>query len=191
MAASQQYLDSTTPPGANLVNGGATFRTWAPLAKEVYVALNDSGLATPTDWQKDPDSLLVPDANGYWGGFFPGVKDGDEYRFYVVGTGSEGFKRDPYARELQMDGYPECNCIVRAPNRFAWHDETFRSPAFNDLIIYQFHFGVFYAKDDQGNDIRPHRVCKFLDVVDRIEYFADLGINAIMVRWICRHIFRE
>ena len=25
-----------------------------------------------------------------------------------------------------------------------------------------------------------HRVCKILDVVDRIEYFADLGVNAIM-----------
>ena len=180
MAASQQHLNSTTPPGANLVNGGATFRTWAPLAREVYVALNDPGLAKPTVWQKDPDSLLVQDVSGYWGGFFPGVKDGDEYRFYVVGTGTEGFKRDPYARELEMDGYPECNCIVRNPNTFAWHDETFRPPAFSDLIIYQFHFGVFYAKDDQGKDIRPHRVCKFLDVVDRIEYFADLGVNAIM-----------
>jgi 1,4-alpha-glucan branching enzyme len=39
---------------------------------------------------------------------------------------------------------------------------------------------VFYGKNDQGKDIRPHRVCKFLDVVDRIEYFADLGVNAIM-----------
>ena len=154
--------------------------TWAPLAREVYVALNDPGLTTPAVWQKDPDDLLVKDASGYWGGFFPGVKDGDEYRFYIVGTGSEGFKRDPYARELRFDGYPECNCIVRDPNTFAWHDQSFRPPDFSDLIIYQFHFGVFYAKDDQGNDIRPHRVCKFLDVVDRIEYFADLGVNAIM-----------
>ncbi len=57
----------------------------------------------------------MKDAAGYWNGFVPGVKEGDEYRFYVVGTGGEGFKRDPYARELQMDGYPNCNCIVRDP----------------------------------------------------------------------------
>jgi 1,4-alpha-glucan branching enzyme len=39
---------------------------------------------------------------------------------------------------------------------------------------------VFYARDAAGTDIRPHRVCKILDVVDRIEYFCDLGINAVM-----------
>lgn len=60
------------------------------------------------------------------------------------------------------------------------HDRDFRQPAFNDLLIYQFHIGVFYAKDDQGRDIRPGRVSKYLDVVDRIKYLADLGVNAIM-----------
>ena len=180
MPASQQHINSNTPLGANLVNGGATFRTWAPTAQEVYVALNDPGTTTPIIWQKNPADLLVKDAGGYWGGFFPGVTRGVEYRFYVVGTGTEGFKRDPYARELRMGGYPDCNCIVRDPTSYDWHDQNFRPPAFNDLIVYQFHFGVFYAKDDQGRDIRPHRVCKFLDVVDRIEYLADLGVNAIM-----------
>lgn len=32
--------------------------------------------------------------------------------------GAKVFKRDPYARELHLDGYPECNCIVRDPNAF-------------------------------------------------------------------------
>src|SRR5207253_7721426 len=59
-------------------------------------------------------------------------------------------------------------------------DSGLRPPPFNDLIVYQFHISVFYAKDDAGKDIRPHRVCKILDVVDRIEYFADLGVNALM-----------
>jgi 1,4-alpha-glucan branching enzyme len=180
MAASQQHIHAGTPMGAQLVDGGATFRTWAPAAKEVYLVLQDPGKAAPSTWQKNDEDLLVRDAQGYWGGFFPGVTDGAEYRFWVVGDGSEGFKRDPYARELHMDGYPQCNCIVRDPHRFAWHDAGFRPPAFSDLIVYQFHFGVFYATDDQGKDMRPHRVCKFLDVVDRIEYFADLGVNAIM-----------
>jgi hypothetical protein len=27
-----------------------------------------------------------------------------------VGDGGEGFKRDPYVRELAMHGYPDCNC---------------------------------------------------------------------------------
>jgi 1,4-alpha-glucan branching enzyme len=161
--------------GANLIGGGATFRAWAPQALRVYVARGGA-----TGWQKNANDLLVKDQNGYWAGFFAGVREGDLYRFYVVGTGSEGFKRDPYARELEMNGYPDCDCIVRDPAVFSWRDASFRPPRFDDLLVYQFHFGVFYAKDGNGNDIRRGRVCKFLDVVDRIEYLADLGVNAVM-----------
>lgn len=182
MPASQLHIDSNTPLGATLVPGGATFRTLAPAAVEVYLVRGKPG-GEPTNYTKNPDELLVKDAAGFSAGFFAGVKDDDLYRFYVVGLGSEGFKRDPYARELEVRGsdpwYP-CNCIVRDPSDYVWHDTGFRPPPFNDLIVYQFHIGVFYAKDDAGNDIRPNRVSKILDVVDRIEYFADLGVNAIM-----------
>lgn len=178
MPASQLHIHSNTPPGANLIPGGATFRTWAPAALEVYLALNYSGTAAA--FPKNPADLLVKDADGYWAGFFAGAKDGDLYRFYIVGAGSEGFKRDPYARELEMSGYPDCDCIIRDPKDYQWHDAGFRPPGFSDLIIYQFHIGVFYAKDATGKDIRRGRVCKILDVLDRIEYFADLGVNAIM-----------
>lgn len=34
MPASQQHISLNTPSGANLVSGGATFRIWAPNAKE-------------------------------------------------------------------------------------------------------------------------------------------------------------
>ena len=180
MPTSQLHINSNTPLGANLVSGGATFRTWAPSALEVYVALKQPGERPSAAFLKNPSDLLVKDDNGYWGGFVPGIKDGDLYRFYVVGTGGEGFKRDPYARELEMDGYPDCDCIVRDPAAYEWHDAGFHAPDFSDLIVYQFHIGVFYAKDDTGKDIRPHRVSKILDVVDRIEYFADLGVNAVM-----------
>lgn len=177
MPVTQLHIHSNTPLGANLVPGGATFRTWAPAALAVYLVINQHPDATLL---KHPDNLLIRDEHGYWGGFVAGVEDGDHYRFYVVGTGSEGYKRDPYARELEMDGYPDCDCIVRDPAIYQWRDAGFRAPDFSDLIVYQFHIGVFYAKDDAGKDIRRHRVCKILDVIDRIEYWADLGVNAVM-----------
>lgn len=43
MPASQKHINLSTPNGANLVSGGATFRTWAPNAKELYVVRNDAG----------------------------------------------------------------------------------------------------------------------------------------------------
>lgn len=186
MPASQQYIDRSTPLGANLIAEGATFRTWAPNALEIYLVLNDPGndprRDEPTVWTKNPGDLLIKDALGYWAGYFPGVKDGDLYRFYVVGNGSSGLKRDPYARELEMRGDPwyPCNCIVRDPADYPWHDAEYRTPPAGELIVYQFHIGVYYARDSAGKDLRPGRVRKVLDLVDRIEYWVDLGINAIM-----------
>lgn len=176
MPASQQHIQASTPMGAELVGGGATFRLWAPGAKEIYVIFHDFDAQA----EKNDAHLLARDSNGYWAGFFPDIKDGTPYRFWVVGHGGEGFKRDPYARELAMQGYPDCNCIVRDPHSYPWHDQGFHPPAFNDLIVYQFHIGVFYAKNEQGKDIRAGRVSKYLDALDRIPYLADLGINAIM-----------
>lgn len=131
-------------------------------------------------FEKAESQLLLRDADGIWSGFFPGVRSGDLYRFYVVGTGSEGFKRDPYARELAMSGYPNCGCVVRSNDEYPWSAPDFRTPDLNQLVVYQFHFGVYFAEDAMGRDIRPHRVCKFLDAVGRIEYWADLGITAVL-----------
>jgi len=187
--APQTHIDPGTPLGATLWPDGATFRCWAPNALAVYVVLGPvisavdeggaEGVGVPGA-HPDDSHLLTLDEDGVWSGFFAGVSTGDLYRFYVVGTGSEGFKRDPHARELAMNGYPNCGCIVRSDDDYPWSAPDFRAPEHADLVVYQFHFGVYYAQDDLGRDIRAHRVCKFLDAIDRIEYWADLGINAVM-----------
>ena len=89
---SQQNISAATPNGANLVEGGATFRVCAPRATAVY--LNGSVAGTVYDQQTD-DRLLGKDATGYWTGFQAGAQEGDQYRFWVAGTGSNGYKRDP------------------------------------------------------------------------------------------------
>jgi 1,4-alpha-glucan branching enzyme len=175
MPASQQHIDASTPMGANLVGNGATFRVWAPAADHVYVALGGAAGYQPTQ----VDELVKDPVTGHWTGFFSGVVDGTKYRFFVAGSGGSGFKRDPWARELELHGYPDCDAIVRDPDSYPWHDQGFEPPAFNNLIVYQFHVGRFYAIDDQGRDRRPYRVAKFLDALDRIEYLADLGVNAL------------
>lgn len=172
MTVSQQFITPSTPMGANLVAGqGATFKVWAPEAQAVYI---NGGFDGEDYWKQDgvPSLLLQKDAAGYWTGFVRGAADGDKYKFFVVGKGTKGYKRDPYARELG-DGYPLCDCIIRDPDSYPWHDAGYHPPAFNDLVIYQFHVGTFYGHSRSTGDGR------FLDVLDRIEYLADLGINAI------------
>jgi 1,4-alpha-glucan branching enzyme len=123
-------------------------------------------------WAKDGSSLLIKHDDGRWTGFVAGAKDGEKYKFYVVGTGSEGFKRDPYARDL-TNTWPDPSCILRSAHTFPWQDGGWRPPDFRDLIIYQFHVGTWYGPN------REERVATFLDVLDRVEYLSDLGVNAI------------
>jgi len=45
---------------------------------------------------------------------YPACPRGDPYKFLVVGAGSRGFKRYPYARELSTDQpFPNSSCILR------------------------------------------------------------------------------
>jgi len=166
MPASQQHITAATPMGATLVPGGATFRVWAPRAAEVYISGDFN------DWTKDPSSLLVKNADGRWTGFVSGASEGQSYKFYVVGAGSEGFKRDPYARQLTRE-WPNPNCILRSAATFPWQDWSWHPPDFSDLIVYQFHVGTWFGPN------RERRVATFLDVLNRIEYLRDLGVNAI------------
>ena len=166
---SQQNITATTSLGATIVPGGTTFRVWAPRAKAVY--LNPS-VAANNVVQLSETRKMSRDAAGYWTAFEPGASDGFLYRYYVVGNASSGYKRDPYARELKDDGFPNCHCIVRNADAYPWHDADFVTPEFSDLIIYQFHVGVFAIS-------RPGVASNFLDVVGKLEYLADLGVNML------------
>jgi 1,4-alpha-glucan branching enzyme len=180
MPVSQEHINDRTPMGAALHAGGATFRTWAPAAREVYVVIAPPRAAgLPAGWAPPPQDALVPHGDGTWTGFVPGITDGTPYRFWIVGAGSRGFKRDPYARELGLDpGFPDCDCIVRSSD-FPWHDDQYRTPDFRDLVIYQLHIGTYYATDAAGRDQRMLRRGKFLDLLFRLDHLRTLGVNAI------------
>ena len=159
--------------GATLTGSGATFRIWAPEARSVAVRGSFSA------WDDRPLTRL---ADGHWFTFVPGAREGDQYKFFVVGTGSTGEKRDPYAREIALEPpWPHSNCTIRPADTFPWHDAGFRPPRFHDLVLYQLHVGAFHATDAHGNDVRRHRPGRFLDLLFRLEYLADLGVNAVQL----------
>ena len=164
MPASLDLITEQTPMGANLIAGGATFRVWAPHAHLVHACVNE---AAPNE-----SNLLVPDNHGHWRGFLPAVRDRDRYKFYVVGAGGEGPKRDPFARELTTP-FPG-DCIIRAPD-FPWHETGFVTPSFPDFIIYQLHVGVFFTPN------LPAKAGTFLDVARKVPYLSALGITAVQL----------
>jgi 1,4-alpha-glucan branching enzyme len=165
----QDNIDATTPSGATLVPGGATFRVWAPRASAVY--LNGVFGSVACDQQTD-DRLLANDGAGYWTGFQPAATDGDSYRFWVAGVGGSGYKRDPYARELSAAGFPNCCSILRASDAYPWHAAGFRTPDFSDMLVYQLHIGTYAIS-------RPGVASSFLDVAGKVPYLAALGVNVL------------
>jgi 1,4-alpha-glucan branching enzyme len=182
MPTSRADIDVRMPFGANLVAGGALFRVWAPAAQQVFVLTGASlQAADHPGFHPSRDEAMFPLGDGSWGALVSGIADGAPYRFWVVGTGSTGLKRDPRARELSLvPAYPDCDCFVRAPDGYPWHDDGFRPPRFNEQIQYQLHVGVYYAIDENGNDKR-RRIAKFLDLLYRVEYLHDLGVNAVLL----------
>ncbi|MBX3346947.1 MAG: alpha amylase C-terminal domain-containing protein [Nitrospira sp.] len=166
MPASLAHIHPDTPMGANLVAGGATFRVWAPQAKAVYV-VGDFNHRVRND-----AALLTRDRQGHWRGFLPGVKDRQRYMFYVIGEGSEGPKRDPYARELESP-FP-AECIIRRTD-FPWHDCGYVPPPFHEFVIYQLHVGTFFTPN------LPRKGGTFLDVVRKLPYLAELGVTALQL----------
>ncbi|HHJ16925.1 MAG TPA: 1,4-alpha-glucan branching protein [Gammaproteobacteria bacterium] len=171
-----ENLPGPVPPGANLLaNGvGAAFRCWAPAAREVRLRWDYTRDGTG-GWYHQKEARLQRMEGGMWGGLVPGLHDGERYMFYVVGPegGSEGVKRDPYARDLTDDpAWPDCQCLLCDPERFTWHDAGYRPPAFHKLIIYQLHIGTWHIPDGRQNGT-------FLDVMAKLPYLKALSINAI------------
>lgn len=157
--------------GANLTHGGAEFRVWAPNANQVDLICSSNG------WVNIP---LERQNDGYWYVFLPGVREGDQYKYFIVGKGSTGHKRDPYGRARTW-GQRDLNNIVTHPTTFPWHDAGYSPPKFNDLIIYQLHVGAFFSTDANGNDMRRTRPGRYLDLLYKIEYLVELGVSAVQL----------
>ncbi len=148
--------------GSTLFEGGAAFRVWAPFADAVFVA------GTFNSWSETA-SPLASEGNGYWSADVPGPDVDDEYKF-VIHRGEEVlWKTNPYAREVTAGGN------ARIHNReFDWTGDDFQMPPWNELVIYEMHVGTF-------NDRPGGEPGTFDEIIPRLPYLRDLGINAIEI----------
>ena len=153
--------------GANPFEGGASFRVWAPFADTVCVAGTFNG------WS-DSENALKNEGNGIWSGDIPSARIGDQYKFVLTGKFIQGklWKNDPYARSLTNS---VGNSIIAAGD-FDWTQAGYRTPAWNEMVIYELHVGSFLfapnSSSGRGN---------FDTVISKLDYLADLGINVIQL----------
>jgi 1,4-alpha-glucan branching enzyme len=150
--------------GAIPYAGGVTFRVWAPHADAVSV------VGSFNDWDPARDPM-APENGGTWSADVTAAADGDEYRFSIRSGGRELSRIDPRARRLTSS---VGNGIVYGADGFDWGDDEFRTPDWNDLVIYELHVGTFTP----GMQGRPGTLA---GVQARLEYLRKLGVGAIQL----------
>lgn len=147
--------------GSILQDGLTTFRVWAPNAEKIFVT------GTFNAWNADVLEL-EREENGYWAGTTDKAKPGDEYKYVIHNKGEVLYRNDPYAFELtNSDG----NSVIRDLN-FDFGDDHYQLPSFNQLVIYELHVGTFNRKS-------ADTVGTFQDVIEKLDYLKNLGINCI------------
>ena len=151
--------------GAIPFDGGTTFRVWAPFAASVSVT------GTFNSWS-DTANPLAREDNGYWSADVTGAKIGAQYKYVIVNrdTGNTYKRNDPYAREVTNS---VGNSVIRSLE-FDWSNDNYRTPTWNEMVIYEMHVGTF-------NDLPGGVPGNFNGVIERLNYLQDLGINVIKV----------
>jgi maltooligosyltrehalose trehalohydrolase len=123
------------PIGAEPCDSGRThFRVWAPRAKLLEVAIEESALP---DVRREFFEL-ESEGGGYFSGFAP-AGPGALYRFRL--DGSEHLHPDPASR-FQPEGPHRSSCVID-PGAYRWRDENWRGVPLRGQVIYEMHVGTF------------------------------------------------
>ena len=170
--AASPKITSQAPPAAPVRDGfgalphpgGTTFRVWAPAASAVAV------MGTFNNWDPAATPLQAED-DGNWAADVPAARPGDEYKFVLQTPSGELSRNDPYARAMTNSSG---NSVVFDAHDFDWEGDTFQMPAWNDLVIYELHVGTFNVPE-------AGKPGTFLDVIARLDYLRDLGINCLEI----------
>lgn len=102
---------------------GVHFAVWAPNADRVSVVCERN------NWTVGDNPLVLNELSGVWQGFFPGMKEGDLYKYAIKPKFSDVtlWKADPYAFATQMrqnDGSWDKASVVWEIGKYAWGDQT-------------------------------------------------------------------
>src|SRR5437763_12507034 len=115
------------PVGAELGEGGADFRLWAPQRRSVGVVIEER------------EHALARDGDGYFRGFVAGAAAGARYRFRLDDE-REAFP-DPASR-FQPEG-PHGPSEVVDPSGYRWRSRSWRDVTMKDAVLYDMHLGTF------------------------------------------------
>ncbi|GIZ10139.1 alpha-amylase family glycosyl hydrolase [Flavobacterium sp. UMI-01] len=159
----EKTIEKVEGMGAIVSKKGTTFRVWAPHADKVFVT------GSFNNWN-DSENPLIKEDNGYWATSVKKAKEGDEYKFIIHNGEQILYRNDPYAKEMTNSNG---NSLITNLD-FEWEDHDFKMKPWNHLVIYELHVGTF-------NRIHEDQVATFENVIEKIPYLKELGINCVEI----------
>ena len=132
--------------GADLVESGVRYRTWAPGKEEIEAVIFDP--AGPADRVVS----LGKEPGGYFSAIDPDGRAGDRYKYRFGGSDWP----DPASR-FNPDGVHGAGEVID-PNDYRWADGGWSPPRVSELIIYELHIGTFTAGGNFQRDDRQTRL---------------------------------
>lgn len=146
--------------GAILRRNGVDFRVWAPFADDVSIK------GSFNNWSSDVP--LINEGDGYWSCFIKGAMAGQEYKYFIKNGDELLIRNDPRAYHFTTSAG---NSVI---TKKTYHLETsnFQPIPIDQQIIYELHVGTFNRPDAAINGT-------FNDLIDKLDYLKELGINMI------------
>ncbi|MEF2900821.1 MAG: 1,4-alpha-glucan branching protein GlgB [Terrisporobacter sp.] len=150
---------------------GISFSVWAPKASAVYL------VGDFNEWNETSHPLKNIDNSGIWSIFTNELKEGDVYKYNVVGCdGVSRLKSDPYGTFSELR--PKTASIVYESKNYKWKDKKYLDKKKNKISnqepmnIYEAHLGSWKRKWDGG-------FFSFEELYEMIEYVKDMGYTHI------------
>jgi 1,4-alpha-glucan branching enzyme len=145
--------------GAIVHKNGVSFRVWAPFA----VAVDVTG--SFNSWGEAP---MTSEGDGYWVVDIKEAQAGQEYKYIIHNGDSRLYKNDPRSLHLTT---ANGNSVIVDP-AFDWGDDDFSAASVEQQVIYELHVGTFNRPD-------PAVTGTFDDVIDKLDYLAEIGVNML------------
>ncbi len=158
------YTNLTHAPyGATVHPGGGTvFRVWAPGATTAHVRgeFNAWGLGDPMTRVGEDFIRFVPTADA-----------NEQYKYFF----NPGNNWRTASRSRSINSGDNNNSRIIDPATYPWGDAGFRTPPFEEMVIYELHVGSFVGRNDGGSSPPKYR-----EVVDlHIDHLVALGVNVV------------
>ena len=174
--------------GAHVVQNkgteGTYFAVWAPNARDISVIGHFNG------WQNGQHKLFPRwDESGIWEGFFPDIKHGEAYKYYIhSNTGEILEKADPFASFAETP--PKTASIVWKP-KYEWKDQEWMDRRKSlegkpqPYSVYEVHIGSWKKKHEEGG-----RSLSYPEMANEmVQYVKDLGFTHVEFLPVMEHPF--